>query len=446
MAWGQPGGSYLFVAGTRPEAIKLAPLIRAVRDDGCLLSLLASGQQHELLHAAFANFDIAPDVDFGPVRDAHAPHAMFSSLLPRLFDRFTALQPAAVIVQGDTTTAYAAAHAAAYSGLPLVHVEAGLRTGESEPFPEEMHRRVIGQLAALHCAPTAAAAAALRREGVARHRVHVTGNTGVDAVLWMARRLDADPRLAAAARAELPACDPRRPLIVATVHRRENHARIAGICAALAELSADADILIPVHPHPAIAGPVRTRLWGYAGVHLTEPLSYPAFVLAVREATLVLTDSGGVQEEGPALGTPVLVMRHQTERREGVASGNTRLIGTEPETIVAAARALLADPALRAKMARPALPYGRGDAALRIAALLRAAFPLDAAGAELRHQPREVGEAGRHWAGVVNGHRSADMQAENGEAHRDAVVQFRGNRRAARQRLAARPLDGEAVL
>ena len=379
---GAPEGVFLFVAGTRPEAVKLSPVILALRGRGRATFVVATGQHRELFHEALAGFGIAADIDLAVMRRGQSPADVVGTLLPALATLCADHRPAAVIVQGDTASAFAGAQAAVYARCPLIHVEAGLRTGTSDPFPEEMHRRAIAQLADLHFAPTPAAAAALRAENIAEAAIHVTGNTGIDALLHVAGRLAADPCLAAAQAERFAAIDRRRPLILATVHRRENHGRIAGIAAALAALAADAEIVIPVHPHPAIAAPLRAALAGAQGVHLLPPLDYPAFVWLLTQATLALTDSGGVQEEAPALGVPVLVLRDSTERREGLDTGNARLVGTDPANILAAVDSLLNDPRAIGRMGEAALPYGTGDAARRIADVVEAEFGIASLAAE----------------------------------------------------------------
>jgi UDP-N-acetylglucosamine 2-epimerase (non-hydrolysing) len=288
---------------------------------------------------------------------------------------FGDLRPAAVLVQGDTASTLAAAQAAAYAQQPLVHVEAGLRSGQAEPFPEEMHRRVIGQLADLHFAPTAAAAAALRAEGIAPDAIHVTGNTVIDSLQLMRAQLQREPALAAAVAARLAGIDWRRPVLLLTVHRRENHgARLASVLAAAADLAGEAEIVMPLHPSPAVRGPAEAALGGRRGIHLLPPLDYPAFVWLMERATLALTDSGGVQEEAPAFGLPLLVLRDVTERREGISSGNARLVGTSTADIVAAVRQLLSDSRSHAQMSAASLPYGSGDASRRIADVLEQRF------------------------------------------------------------------------
>jgi UDP-N-acetylglucosamine 2-epimerase (non-hydrolysing) len=355
----------IFVAGTRPEAVKLAPLIMALKARGCGVRVVATGQQPDMFHDTLAAFGLVADDDLGVT--AATPADLLGRLLPVLAGPVAGAR--AVVVQGDTTSALAGALAGAYAGVPVVHVEAGLRTQRRDPHPEEMHRTLIGQIADLHFAPTAAAVAALAREGVAGDRVMMTGNSSIDALLWMQARIDA-----CAMAVRFGQVDFRRPVLLVTVHRRENHgAALAGVVAALAALRAEAEIVLPVHTHPAIAGPVCGGLTGLAGVHLLPPLDYPAFVWMMSRATLVLTDSGGVQEEAPALGLPVLVMRGATERPEGLASGNARMVGTGAGAILAAVRGLLAGEGLAA-MAKPALPYGAGDASGRMAKAMLARF------------------------------------------------------------------------
>ncbi len=380
MALGASHGNRLvFVAGTRPEAVKIAPVILALRARGEQPVLVSTGQHGDLLTGALAAFGLAPDHDLAIMRTAQTPADVVGALIPALTAVFSTISPAAVVVQGDTATALAGALAAAYARIPVAHIEAGLRSGRDDPFPEEMHRKQIAQVASLHFAPTAAAGAALRGEGIAARAIQVTGNSGIDALHWMQGRIAGDPTMAAALAHRFAGINPARPMILATVHRRENHgAPLARIVAALADLARDAEIILPVHPNPAVAEPVMAALAGRPGVHLLPPLDYPAFVWLLQRVTLVVTDSGGVQEEGPALGVPVLVMRDVTERREGIDTGNALLVGTRCEGIVRAARGLLADAAAIARMSEPALPYGQGDAAARIAALLveRFALPL----------------------------------------------------------------------
>lgn len=362
-----PEEVYLFVGGTRPEAVKLSPVILAMQARGRRTLLVETGQQRLLFARTLAAFGLRADVELGV--EAVTPGGLLGRLVPLLGEVMAEARPACVVVQGDTTSALAGALAGGYAAVPVVHVEAGLRTGRMDPFPEEMHRKLIGQVADLHFAPTASAARALRREGVAAERVMVTGNSGIDALLWMAERVQGQ-----AVPMGLAGLDRRRPLLLVTMHRRENHGEaLLAVCEAVARLAAVAEIVWPVHPHPAVDGPVRAALGGRAGVHLLPPLDYPEFVWLMTQATLALSDSGGVQEEAPALGLPVLVTRCCTERPEGLASGNARMVGTDATAIVGAVTGLLGGDGLAA-MAEPALPYGCGDASGRMAAALVARF------------------------------------------------------------------------
>ena len=365
----------LCVLGTRPEAIKLAPLVLALRRHPRLTPLLVATAQHrDLLDRALADFGLRADIDLDLMGAAQHPAALLGAAIPRLAAIVADAAPAAVVVQGDTTTALAAAHAAHLAQVPLVHIEAGLRSGDrAAPFPEEGNRRVIAQLADLHFAPTPAARDALLAEGIAAATIHVTGNTGIDALRLIETR---DPAARLAAAATLPRLDPARALLVVTAHRRESHgAPLARIVAALADLAATlpVEIVVPVHPHPAVRA-AFAPLAATRHVHLIAPLGYAAFVALLGRAAVVLTDSGGVQEEAPALGVPILVLRDVTERCEGLGSGNARLIGTTRTGIVAAVGALLADHAAHARMSEAALPYGDGDATPRIVAVLDRAF------------------------------------------------------------------------
>ena len=380
----------LCVVGTRPEGVKLAPVILALRRHPTLQPLVcATGQHRELLRRVLDDFGIDTDIDLDVMQRGQGPADVVASTLPALMAVIAAAAPAAVVVQGDTATTFAAAVAAGYSRVPLVHIEAGLRTGVAdEPFPEEMHRRAIAQIAGLHFAPTLAAHHALVLEGIDPATIHVTGNSGIDALRLVEARLT-DPLEASRHVASHPRLDPARPLVVVTVHRRENHgAPLERIIDALECLVADegVEIVLPVHPHPAISGVLRARLGETPFIHLVPPLDHGSFIALMRRAAVVLTDSGGVQEEAPALGVPVLVMRGVTERGEGIASGNARLVGTATAAIVAGVRTLLGDDAALARMSEPALPYGNGEATPRIVAVMAELFGLAPARAELAHQ------------------------------------------------------------
>jgi UDP-N-acetylglucosamine 2-epimerase (non-hydrolysing) len=287
--------------------------------------------------------------------------------------------PDFVIVQGDTTTALSAALAAFYRRKPIVHVEAGLRSGDLwAPFPEEANRKIVSAIAQHHMAPTQMAADNLRREGIAPDAVHVTGNTVVDALVWMRRRLGANVKPSADLGSDLPRLDPRKRMILVTAHRRENlQGGIERIATALARLAdrGDVQILFPVHLNPKVRGPVWEILGNKEGVCLLEPLDYLPFVFLLGKAHIIITDSGGVQEEAPAFGIPVLVMRDKTERPEGVLAGTARLVGSDDDTIVSEASRLLDDPAAYAQMSRSHNPFGDGHAADRILDILEGKSP-----------------------------------------------------------------------
>lgn len=362
----------MVVMGTRPEAIKLAPVMAALRRRPEIEArLVVTGQHRGLIDGVLAQFDLQPDTDLDLMRADQAAGDLTARAMLAIGTLLGSGRTEMAIVQGDTGSALAGALAAFQRGVPVAHVEAGLRTGDlASPFPEEGNRRLIGQVAALHFAPTAAARAALRREGVAAHAIEVTGNTGIDALLAVDARVRGNTRAPG-----LPDLPTDLPVVLVTTHRRENHgAPLLRICEAVERIARHeaCAIVMPVHPNPAVAGVLRARLRGIAGVHLTEPLAYEAFVWLLRRAALVLTDSGGVQEEAPVLGTPVLVLRDTTERPEGVKAGVAMLVGTDPMAIAGAARAVLRDDEVAKWMGRPLRLYGKGDAAPRIAARIAA--------------------------------------------------------------------------
>ncbi|MGH7787204.1 MAG: non-hydrolyzing UDP-N-acetylglucosamine 2-epimerase, partial [Candidatus Binatia bacterium] len=320
----------LVVLGTRPEAVKLAPVIGALAASATLTPrVCATGQHREVLDQTLAAFDIRPDCDLAVMTPAQDLFDLTARILLGLRPLLDAERPAAVLVQGDTTTALAAALAAYYRRIPVGHVEAGLRTGRPyEPYPEEMNRVLTSRLAAWHFAPTAAAAENLRREGVAAASIVVTGNPIVDALRSVVARLDRAP-IAPALPAERLA---GRRLVLATTHRRESFgAPLREICLALRDIADRHDdvlVAIPVHLNPAVQAPVRELLGDHPRIVLTPPLDYLPFVDLMRRAHLILTDSGGLQEEAPSLGVPVLVLRDATERPEVIAAGAARLVGT----------------------------------------------------------------------------------------------------------------------
>lgn len=357
----------LSVFGTRPEAIKMAPVVRALeaRPERFESMVCLTAQHRQMVDQVMASFGLAADFDLDVMRESQTPADVASRILADLPPLLRKVRPHIVLVQGDTTTTMAASLAAFMEKIPVGHVEAGLRTGDlMQPFPEEMNRRVTGIVAALHFPPTPGSRDALLREGVPAERIHVTGNTVIDALL---QSIDESYEFTVP---ELRGLSRDVPLILVTVHRRESFgAPMEGIVRAVADIAreqADCLIALPVHRNPNVRGVVEPHLSGIPNVLLTEPLDYLDFVHLMKRARLVLTDSGGVQEEAPSLGKPVLVLRDVTERPEGVAAGTARIVGTDPEAIRAAVRLLLHDPAAYAAMAQARNPYGDGLAAQRV--------------------------------------------------------------------------------
>jgi UDP-N-acetylglucosamine 2-epimerase (non-hydrolysing) len=360
--------SILFIFGTRPEAIKLCPVIRRLRlsAEGLQPRVCVTAQHRSMLDQVLACFDVSPDHDLNLMTPDQTLAQITGRVLTAVDPILVAERPALAVVQGDTTTTMAAALAAFYRGIPVAHVEAGLRTGDlGRPFPEELNRVVTGRLANLHFAPTERARCNLLAEGTPADRIFVTGNSGIDALLHVVDALE-QGRLETS---EWPWIDPARKLVLVTAHRRENFGGgIERICAAIAELARrdDTQVVYPVHRNPRVLGPVTEQLGRLPNVVLLPPLDYRAFVDVMRRSYLVITDSGGVQEEAPSLGKPVLVMRQSTERPEAVEAGTVQLVGDDPVRIVEAAARLLTDDAAYRRMAMVHNPYGDGHAAERI--------------------------------------------------------------------------------
>ena len=374
----------LSIFGTRPEAIKMAPLIRALEAEAAIDAVVClTGQHRRMLRQVLDVFDITPHYDLDVMTENQTLNALASRVLHSLDEVIEAVQPDRVLVHGDTTTAAAAALAAFHRRIPVGHVEAGLRTGDlGKPWPEEMNRRVVDVLSDLLFAPTANAAANLEREQL-HGRIVVTGNTVIDALRLTTARIDSSASLRTSLDERFAYIHPGKPLLLVTGHRRESFGDgFEEICAALAEIAhtQDVEIVYPVHLNPNVQNPVRRLLSGVANIHLIAPQSYVGFVRLLQRATVVLTDSGGVQEEAPALGKPVLVMRDVTERPEAVEAGTACVVGTQRVAIVEAVTRLLRDPEERATYAHKANPYGDGQASARIvAALLGRPFePFDA--------------------------------------------------------------------
>lgn len=366
----------LVVVGTRPEAIKLAPVIDALRARGVSTRICATAQHRELLDEALGTHGFEPDIDLDLMRPNQSPGDLTGRMLSALDNVIATERPDCVIVQGDTATALAGAQAAYYRRTPIAHVEAGLRTGDlAAPHPEEGNRRMIGAIADLNFVPTAAAAEALAREDVPASKVYLTGNTVVDALLLMRRCLETEPVLAGSIPSLVAGLGDRR-LVLVTCHRRESFAAASQIARALRILASRPDVVLalPLHPNPAIRQPLRDALADAPNAVLLEPLGFASFIALLSSAYLVLTDNGGVQEEAPILGVPALVMRDTTERPEGIDAGTARLVGTTTRRIVAEATLLLDNHELHARMSRAHCPYGDGQAGDRIAAILADRF------------------------------------------------------------------------
>ena len=364
----------LVVFGTRPEAIKLFPVVAALKADPRFTPVVCVSAQHRgLLDQVLEIAGIVPDFDLDLMQPDQSLDALTAALLTGLGRVMDQVQPGRVMVQGDTATAMAGALAGYYRKLPVDHVEAGLRSGNIyHPWPEEVNRKIIGQIASLHFAPTAVSAAALIAEQVDPARVHVTGNTVIDALHWVTARIAAEPALAAGL-TEIEARFAGQRIIGVTSHRRENFGGgLENIAEAVRQIAARPDVAVvfPVHPNPNVRGVMDAALAGLDNVALIEPLDYPNFARLLGLAEIMLTDSGGVQEEAPALGKPVLVMRETTERPEGVSAGTAKLVGTDTRTIVTELFNLLDDKAAYENMARAHNPFGDGHSAQRIVELL----------------------------------------------------------------------------
>jgi UDP-N-acetylglucosamine 2-epimerase (non-hydrolysing) len=362
----------LVVFGTRPEAIKLCPLVRHLRSlcSQFHVTVCVTAQHREMLDQVLETFAVAPDYDLNLMQPRQSLAALTAHILSELEPILKRENPDIVLVQGDTTTTFASALAAFYHQAPVAHVEAGLRTGDMrQPFPEEMNRVLTTRLAALHFAPTIRAAEALGREGVSPERIVVTGNTSIDAVLYVRDALETgDLRVPA-----WPWLDESKKLILTTSHRRENFGEgFRSFMRALVKLAEreDVQIVYPVHRNPNISGPASDTLAGRRNIVLLDPVPYVAFVDLMRRSRLILTDSGGVQEEAPSLGKPVLVLRAKTERPEAVEAGTVRLVGTSESTIIQAATELLDDCHAYEAMTRVHNPYGDGHACEAIAAAM----------------------------------------------------------------------------
>ena len=357
----------LVVAGTRPESIKLAPVIWALDADRALSAVVVnSGQHPAAVRTAFEEFGVRHDVEIDALPTLSNLLASFDHLRTELHAVIARYRPRCVLVQGDTLTSYAGAAAGRDSGCLVAHVEAGLRTpSATEPFPEEWFRRRIARLADIHFAPTHAAAGHLRAEGVLSSAIHYTGNTGIDSLRWALDRIEPCSR----------AGQSRRNRVLVTLHRRENHDRNADIvCRALLRLSSlrpELTMVLPVHPNPRVAEPIRRRVGTHPAFRLVAPMAYRDFIATAMASDLIVSDSGGIQEEAPHLGTPLLVPRCNTERPEALATGFVRLVAVDELGIVGAAQAALSAPRRTPMPIDVDAPFGAGDAAQRIVRALR---------------------------------------------------------------------------
>lgn len=359
----------LFLFGTRPEAIKLCPVLRHLQSDPSRfdVKVCVTAQHRQMLDQVLRAFDVTPDVDLDLMQPGQTLFQSTSRMIAALEPVFAELKPDLAIVQGDTTTTLCGALAAFYARVPIGHVEAGLRTGDmAQPYPEEMNRVLTGRLADLHFAATPWAARNLAAEGVPASRTVVTGNSGIDAVLYVRDGLAAGTLKSGV---DWSFLNPAKRLIVVTAHRRESFGPgFERICSAVSRLAErpDVEIVYPVHPNPNVQDPVNRLLAGRPNIHLISPLDYIPFVDLMRRAYLLITDSGGVQEEGPSLGKPILVLREKTERPEAVEAGTVKLVGTDEERIRNEAEILLDNAEIYAAMKRVHNPYGDGRASARI--------------------------------------------------------------------------------
>jgi UDP-N-acetylglucosamine 2-epimerase (non-hydrolysing) len=361
----------MVVFGTRPEAIKMAPVVSALQQQPGISTLVTVTAQHrQMLDQVLDLFGIVPDDDLDIMQPGQTLAGLTARILQGMADLIDRHKPDLVLVHGDTSTTLATSLAAFYNRVAVGHVEAGLRTGNMySPWPEEANRRLTAPLASLHFAPTEQSKRNLLAENTPEASIYVTGNTVIDALLAVVARIDADPALANQLAAQFPFLDPSKRLILITGHRRENFGRgFEQICHAIREIAerGDTQLVYPVHLNPNVQEPVKRILSGVSNVHLIEPLDYLPFVYLMSRCYLIITDSGGVQEEAPSLGKPVLVMRDTTERPEAVEAGTVRLVGTDVAQIVQQTTLLLDDTDAYQAMARAHNPYGDGAAARRI--------------------------------------------------------------------------------
>ncbi|MGD8325650.1 MAG: UDP-N-acetylglucosamine 2-epimerase (non-hydrolyzing) [Sphingomonadales bacterium] len=370
----------LVVFGTRPEVIKLAPLVYQLKNRSDIhVTTCATAQHRELLDQILGDFSFSPDIDLDLMTPGQSLEQLTANILTRVSTILEMVKVDAVIVQGDTTTAYAVSLAAFYKQIPIAHVEAGLRTYDIQnPFPEELYRQTISKMAHWHFAPSAMAKQNLLNEGIESKQIWVTGNTSIDALLHALSSKIPEPQM------------PTKPYILVTAHRRENIGQgMKGLVTAIHELATsrpEFDFLISLHPNPKAHAPFKEKLSALDNVILSPALGYKHFVQAMKHCTFILSDSGGVQEEAPALGKPVLVLRDKTERSEALAAGTIYLVGTQPEKIVRAVNHLLSSPDCYQKMVKATNPYGNGKAAQKMADALATNWP----SSEVKAQTQDI--------------------------------------------------------
>ena len=381
----------LCIFGTRPEAIKMAPLLKQLKAHPNINSkLCVTGQHEHMLNPVLDLFDLVPDFNLRVMTENQNLSQLTAKIIVELVNVFAQYKPDVVFVHGDTTTTLAAAISAYYHRIPIAHVEAGLRTGDINlPWPEEANRKLAGALAQFHFAPTDRSRNNLLREGVSLTNIHVTGNTVIDALQCIANKIDNRPELVRTLAHQFPYLTPERKLILVTGHRRENFGGgFERICEALAMIACqfpDVDILYPVHLNPSVLRPVKALLNGINNIYLIDPVHYLPFVYLMKSAYLILTDSGGIQEEAPSLGKPVLVMRDNTERPEALNAGTVLLVGTDVDRIVTQVTELLINKAHYQQMSQAQNPYGDGNASKRIVQIILQHFgiPTNARAAEI---------------------------------------------------------------
>ena len=361
----------LIVFGTRPEAIKMAPLARVLKETSQFdAKICVTAQHREMLDQVLNLFELEPDYDLNLMKPGQSLYDITTGVLAGIGDVLTQWTPDLVLVHGDTTTTFATSLAAFYQQIPVGHVEAGLRTGNIySPWPEEANRKLTGAIAQYHFAPTKSSQKNLISENVNQSQIWITGNTVIDALLWVVDKMEQDNDLNQQMQQQFPFLDPNKKLILVTGHRRENFGDgFLQICQGLNRLASrdDVQVVYPVHLNPNVQKPVYEILAGNTNVHLIKPLDYLPFVFLMKQSYLIITDSGGIQEEAPSLGKPVLVMRDTTERPEAVDAGTVKLVGAKAENIIKEAEALLDNESDYKKMAAAHNPYGDGKAAQKI--------------------------------------------------------------------------------